>query len=235
MCGIHKSESEILTRSDSWNENGIESTPDQRLNASVSSFNLPAICWISSSIENVAERRHSFSTNRHWGYFIVKSLLLPLSAPVLSLKEWIRIGRRWPGYNRATVHTIAIWARTSKAEMIFCRSSLIGMSSRKKSVLTNRSENQIQRFDGIRMKPLVPQISEVANASVAASPRQKGRSRRGTNGEKWSNQSMNIFKMRAEWFDKWRLSEEGSLILIQIRLCGIRGFEGSLLIWSFDV
>ena len=214
----------IRTRSDESNPYGMGSQSDHLLKASASSLCLPAICCTSNSIENVADSKHNFSTKRHCGCFGVSSLLLPLSAPVLSLKELILIGTLWPGKVRANVKTIAICARSSNAEIIFCKSSSIGIWRAVKSCLTNRSENQKHWCEAVRIKPPMPHTSAFANASAAANPHQRGLGRSGTKGDECSSQCWYNARIRSEFFVRIRLSVPRSRIRIQIRRWEIRMF-----------
>ena len=50
----------------------------------------------------------------------MNSLLLTLSAPVLSLSDFKQIGNRNPGKDVATNHTKAIWARVSNDAILRC-------------------------------------------------------------------------------------------------------------------
>ena len=80
--------------------------------------------WLTSiSIPEETERRQSFSRNKAKGSVILQSLLLPDSAPELSLKLFKQIGTRCAGKNLAAVNKMAIWANVSNAEMERCMSS----------------------------------------------------------------------------------------------------------------
>ena len=118
----------------------------------------------------------------------------------------------WKGASQRK--TIAICARSSNAEIIFCRSSSRGIWRAVKSCLTNRSENQKHCCETVRIKPPMPHTSEFANASAAANPRQRGRGRNGTRGDECSSQCWYSVRMRSEFFVKIRLSVPGSRMRI---------------------
>ena len=81
----------------------------------------------------MAERRHIGSKKMDKGYDMLQSLLLPDSAPVLSLNVFKQIGMRCAGKNLAVTDKRAIWANVSKEEMECCISESRSTSNAEKS------------------------------------------------------------------------------------------------------
>ena len=185
------------------------------------------VMHIYSSIPYKAPIQHNFSRNRHWGNFVVRSLLLPDSAPVLSEKDGSVIGKRCPGYNLDAMNMMAVCTNVSKPEMDFCRSSCNGISRARKSCRVNCSENQRMVDTSSLMKLPMPQEWPCAYASAAARPFHNGLGRKRTYGDTWFNQVKKMFKIRLDDTLRMRLSEVGSLIRIQTLLSEILTVERS--------
>ena len=92
QCQSWLSESWIL--SPGWKSCGMGVEKSQRLRSSAIILSAPGIWLTSNSIPAVEARHVRILTKRHSGWVVVNNLLLTLSAPVLSLKDFKHMGMR---------------------------------------------------------------------------------------------------------------------------------------------
>ena len=213
---FHSSWRDSLILSRSWNLWGTGTSMDHRLRSSAMTLSFTGI-WVTSNSTPVIDASFvRISTKIHKGCEVVNNLLLTLSAPMLSLRDFKQIGMRKPGYAVAISHTRAICARVSNAEILRCMFSSRWIDSSVKSSCENFSENHSWDPETCWMNPPIWQKEPDAQASAAAVPAQYG-------GETHLSQASKRCKIRIESCLSLRLDEPGSMIRNQMRF--------SVLIW----
>ena len=189
----HNSVSEIRTRSVCTNPWGIGILPVQRLKSSAIVLSCPGMWPTSISMPVMAESRQSFSTKKHKGRDMVKSLLLEDSAPVLSDSDFKQIGNLWLGKNFEVIQSSAICARVSKHVILFWRSGFNSRLMSLKSSCVNFWENHLECPRWLVTNPPIWQVSPEAIASTAACPCQYGFGRNERIGCKPESQSWKVW------------------------------------------
>ena len=176
------------------------------------------MCETSSSIPVLVAKVAKISTKKHKGLVVVNVLLLTDSAPVLSLNDFKQIGIRNPGIMKQQATPNPIWARVSKAEILFCIAGSMENGRNWKSEWWNFSENHSVCPDVLWMNPPICVISPEAQASAAAYPDQKGLGHKDLVGINDEIHDWISFKMRIESSRTVRREDPGSFSRSQIRL-----------------